>query len=109
MNTKRRASLADVASRAQVSRSTVSLVLNPRNGRIPLTDESIRRVRSAMRELGYKPNVFARGLASGRSRLRSLAVIIPHDRSLVGPIVSQALAGVTEVATLNGYSCTVLS
>ena len=57
--------IRDVAERASVSQMTVSRVLNNK----PLvSDETRQRVRAAMRELNYRPNLMARNLA-GRSGL----------------------------------------
>ena len=52
------ASIQDVADRANVSISTVSRVLNRRN---IVNEKTRKRVESAISELGYSPNVFARG------------------------------------------------
>ena len=57
--------IKDVAEKAGVSQMTVSRVLNNK----PLVSEATRdRVRAAMRELNYRPNLMARNLA-GRSGL----------------------------------------
>jgi len=53
------ATIVDVAKKAGVSKSTVSLVLN-NNKRIPVSTSD--HVRKAMKELGYFPNSNARGL-----------------------------------------------
>jgi LacI family transcriptional regulator len=63
------ASIYDVAKRADVSIKTVSRVLNHQ----PNVSQSARdRVMAAVRELSYRPNLFARGLASERSFLIGL-------------------------------------
>jgi LacI family transcriptional regulator len=63
---RRRASIHDVAQRAGVSIKTVSRVLN----REPNVSEMTRaRVMDAVSHLSYRPNMFARGLASVRSFL----------------------------------------
>lgn len=68
---KARATLADVAARAAVSRSTASLVLR-QSGQ--LSDATRERVRAAMVELGY---VYHRGAASLRAtRSQSVGVIV---------------------------------
>lgn len=59
------AGIADVASLAGVSQSTVSNVLNHRERVAPAT---IERVERAIAMLGYVPNGAARSLAAGRSR-----------------------------------------
>ena len=56
--------IVDIASRANVSKSTVSRVLN---NSTHVNDDKRDAVLAAMDELGYKPNVFARGLAGGQS------------------------------------------
>jgi len=67
----------DVARAAGVSLKTVSNVVNDH----PQVGEAIRdRVRAAIEELGYRPNLAARNLRSGRSGVIGLAV----------PVLSQA-------------------
>lgn len=56
--------IGDIADRANVSKSTVSRVLN---GTTPVADEKRVAVLAAMAALDYRPNVFARSLASGQS------------------------------------------
>ena len=54
----------DIAKRAHVSKSTVSRVLN---SSAVVHDHKRTAVEKAIHELGFKPNIFAQGLASGRS------------------------------------------
>jgi DNA-binding LacI/PurR family transcriptional regulator len=65
----KRPTQTDVAGRAGVSRGTVSLVLNKRTGRVPISEATRERVLAAARELGYSPNPIAQMLASGRNRI----------------------------------------
>lgn len=58
--------LADVAKRAGMSPTAVSLVLNDRPG-ARLSDEAAERIRAAARELGYRPNQAARSLRMGKT------------------------------------------
>ncbi|MDZ7374978.1 MAG: LacI family transcriptional regulator [candidate division KSB1 bacterium] len=58
------ATIKDVAKRAGVSVSTVSLVLNNRG---PVSPETRERVLRAIEELGYHPRRFARSMASKRT------------------------------------------
>lgn len=66
-----RARLADVAKLAGVSVKTVSNVVNDYAHVTPATRE---RVREAIAQLRYRPNVSARSLRTGRSGLIALAV-----------------------------------
>jgi len=61
----------DVARRAGVSQSAVSRVFTPGASVSPAMAE---RVRKAAAELGYRPNVLARSLITGRSRIIGLIV-----------------------------------
>lgn len=56
--------IKQVSSLARVSPSTVSRVLN---GTVPVAEETRERVLKAIRELDYRPNAFARSLATNRS------------------------------------------
>jgi LacI family transcriptional regulator len=59
--------LADVAERAGVSKTAVSLILNDRPGS-RLSEEVAIRVRAAAAELNYRPNPAARSLVSARRK-----------------------------------------
>lgn len=64
MPEKQKVTIQDIASKANVSPSTVSRVLS---GNARVVAEKETAVLQAIEELDYKPNVFARGLASGQS------------------------------------------
>jgi DNA-binding LacI/PurR family transcriptional regulator len=61
----------DVARRAGVSQSAVSRVFTPGASVSPAMAE---RVRAVAEELGYRPNVLARSLITGRTRIVGLVV-----------------------------------
>ncbi|GAB3762219.1 LacI family DNA-binding transcriptional regulator [Microlunatus parietis] len=66
----RRVSQADVARHAGVSPGIVSSVINGRDyGSIRVSDATRARVMESVRELGYVPDIAARNLAGGSSRL----------------------------------------
>jgi len=85
-----RVSLVDVAVRAGVSPGTVSHVLNGNAAaRIaPATQERIRRIAE---ELGYRPNMFARGLLGKPTKTLGFLVAGLENPFYVG--VSKALEG----------------
>ena len=72
--TQKPASIYDVAKRANVSIKTVSRVVNHLSN---VGDETRKRVMEAVEALSYRPNLYARGLASERSFLIGLLCDIP--------------------------------
>ncbi|HKL70981.1 LacI family DNA-binding transcriptional regulator [Salibaculum sp.] len=62
---------AQVAARAGVSQSAVSRVFTPGAS---ASARTIEKVRLAAAELGYRPNVLARAMVSGKSRIIGLVV-----------------------------------
>jgi len=91
--------LSDVARLAAVSTMTVSRVIN---GHAKVASDTRERVLAAMSSLDYRPNMMARGLASGRSR--SIGVLTV-DTTLYGP--RAALRGIEMAARDRGYSVTI--
>ncbi|MGK5683147.1 LacI family DNA-binding transcriptional regulator [Actinoplanes sp. URMC 104] len=75
MRDERRPTLTDVATRAGVSKSLVSLVMRDEPG---ASAETRRRVLEAADALGYQPDSRARLLRSGRSRLLGVVFGIQH-------------------------------
>jgi LacI family transcriptional regulator len=94
-------SIQDVADRAKVSISTVSRVLNRRN---VVNEKTRNRVESAINELGYSPNVFARGLMLRRSNI--LGLVLPD---LHGEFYSEIIRGANYRARALGYKLMVSS
>lgn len=90
--------MIDVAKRAGVAVSTVSYAIN---GNRPISEETRQRIFAAMEELGYHPNVFARGLASKRSRIIALHLPIPERG--VGLTEIEFITSVANTARENGY------
>lgn len=88
----------DVAKRAGVSQPTVSLVLggHPTARVAPGTRD---RVRQAAEELGYRPNVVARGLQQRRSY--ALGIIVADLRN---PFSIDVVSGAERVAAKEGYA-----
>ena len=91
--------LTDVAKLAGVSTMTVSRVIN---GHPKVAAGTRERVLAAMQSMDYRPNMMARGLASGRSR--SIGVLTV-DTTLYGP--RAALRGIELAARDLGYTVTI--
>lgn len=94
-------SIEDVAKKAEVSISTVSRVVNRRN---IVNEETRKRVETAIDELGYRPNVFARGLMLKRSNI--LALVLPD---LHGEFYSEIIRGANLRARELGYQLMISS
>ncbi|HUG83261.1 MAG TPA: LacI family DNA-binding transcriptional regulator [Euzebya sp.] len=90
--------LRDVAQAAGVSITTVSRILNNRASGVPIREETRTRVLAAASELGYKPNLLARGLRGSPS---SLLGVIARDMS--DPFHIQILQGINQVIQARDY------
>jgi LacI family transcriptional regulator len=90
------ATIKDVAQRAGVHPSTVSRTLS---GKIPVDEETRKRVLEAVKALNYEPNVLAKGLKEGRTN--TIGLIIPNICNPIFPLVARA---VDDRARLNGLT-----
>jgi DNA-binding LacI/PurR family transcriptional regulator len=93
--------ITDVAKLASVSHVTVSRVLHDHPNVRPQTRE---RVLAAIDELGYRPNLAARALVTGRSNVLGLITL---NTTLVSPPAT--LYGIEQAARSAGYSLTFSS
>jgi len=88
--------MKDVARLAGVSYQTVSCVIN----NLPVVKEETRqRVLEAIRQLNYTPNITARSLRSGKTRLLGLMIPDAHN-----PFFWQIVTGAEDEANRSGYS-----
>ncbi|QNN54401.1 LacI family DNA-binding transcriptional regulator [Nocardioides mesophilus] len=92
--------IRDVAARAGVSKSLVSLALQNSSRVAPGTRQTIRR---AAEELGYRPNAIARTLGAHRSRTIGVFVLDLHN-----PIYVDILDGVQAEAHRLDYRTIVV-
>lgn len=91
----KRATLEDVARTAGVGAMTVSRTIN---GHPYVSEETAKKVRAAIRQLGYRPNQAARMLTGQLSR--SIGLIVPD---LADPFFSVISHAVQETARESGY------
>ena len=87
--------IADVATRAGVSKTTVSRVLN---GKGEVHSRTADRVRAVINDLGYVPSARAVGLARGRTRV--VGMLVP---ALTWPWMGEVLQGAVDVVESEGY------
>ncbi|MBF4617773.1 LacI family DNA-binding transcriptional regulator [Clavibacter sp. VKM Ac-2873] len=91
--------LAQVAERAGVSRSAVSFALTGRTDQ-RLSTETIARIQHAAAELGYRPNMTARTLRTGRSGTVALVSDFVSSTSHANSMVRGALDALRERDTI---------
>lgn len=96
MKAMNKITIYDVAYRANVSLATVSRAINNPEKVKPDTRERVLKV---IEELGYKPNAFARGLASRKST--TVAVIVP-DMSRAS--IAEMMNGIADIARVYKYT-----
>lgn len=85
----------DVAARANVSRALVSLVMR---GAPNVSDASREKVMRAAADLGYRPNAFARSLAS--KQVRTIGVLV---NDVTNPYFGGLFASLSDAAREAGY------
>ena len=92
---RRHPTIIDVAERAGVSKSLVSLVLR---GAPNVSDEKREAVTRAAAEIGYRPNAVARSLVRSRSYVIGVMVSDLHN-----PYFTEVIDGVETAARAAGY------
>lgn len=97
----RAAVMSDVARLAGVSHQTVSRVLNNHPS---VREETRERVLQAVRQLNYRPNALARGLAARRSRVIG---VVSFDTILYGPAAT--LLGVERAARRSDHGISIVT
>ncbi|MGM0124434.1 LacI family transcriptional regulator [Enterococcus sp. AZ194] len=93
------ATLSDVAKLANVSKMTVSRVINHPE---QVTDELKELVFHAMKELDYKPNIAAKALVSNRSQIIKLFILEEIDTT--EPYYMNLLMGISKTVGAAHYS-----
>ncbi len=91
--------MADVAKRANVSKMTVSRVLN---GTGYVKEETRAAIEQAIAELHYRPNLLAKALTTGKTNLIAYVLTDISD-----PFFANTCKGVTQECTRVGYTTVV--
>ena len=84
--------LEDVAAVSGVSRSTVSRVLNGGS----VSENTRQRVLEAMEQTGYRPNIVARSLASGRSGVVGVVIHVTAETLFQDIFFSGLFGGISD-------------
>jgi LacI family transcriptional regulator len=88
--------IKDIAQKLNLNFSSVSRALNNKPG---VSDETRALVVKTAREMGYQPNVIARGLVS--SVTKTIGVIMPD---IVNPVFGEITTGIIETANEADYN-----
>ncbi|MBH0130058.1 LacI family DNA-binding transcriptional regulator [Salinibacterium sp. NK8237] len=101
----RRATIFDVAAEANVSRGTVSRMLN---GEPYVSDSAREAIEKAIAKVGYVRNMAARNLATQRSKAIALIVHEPHSVFLEDPNIGAILLGTNDRLSEDDYQLVCL-
>lgn len=97
--------IREVAKRAGVSLQTVSNVLNGRNSQVGA--KTRERVLRSIEELGYQPNLHARGLRSQRTYTVAFLTVDPSAHFLADPFHNAILSGMADILRDNDFGLLV--
>jgi DNA-binding LacI/PurR family transcriptional regulator len=95
----RQVTIKNIASKLNISASTVSRALNDHPDIHTHTKDLVKKVAG---ELGYNPNIIARNLKSNKSR--QIGVIVPEIRH---DFFANAISGIEEIAYHKGYTIVI--
>lgn len=105
MRRTRRPTQHDIARAAGVSTAVVSLVINGRaDGAVKISKKTQERVWAAIREHGYMPNLVARQLAGGDTRIIGVFTYEPIFPMKPNSFYQPFLVGIEEQAAISDYN-----
>jgi DNA-binding LacI/PurR family transcriptional regulator len=98
-----RPTIVEVAQAAGVSITTVSVVLNERQGAVRISEATRQAVKEAARRLGYIPNHAAQSLRRQRSTMLTFLA-----GSLANPFFTDIAASVRAQSAIRGYQLNIV-
>lgn len=103
MKTKR-TSLNDIAKALNVSKATVSFVLNGKGDQFNISKEKQRLIREKAKELSYVPNFFAKSLRQGETK--TVGLVLPD---ISNPFYAEISKTVQEKLYASGYNTFIVN
>lgn len=96
-----RVTIKDVAKLAEVSPSTVTRVVQNKSS---ISEETKKRVRKAMKDLNYHPNLNARSLVSSYTQV--IGLVLPDDSDIFyqNPFFPSVFRGIAQAASEHHYA-----
>jgi LacI family transcriptional regulator len=95
---KKKLSIVDIANSLNVSKTTISFILNGRAQEKRIGAELVERVLKYVEEVGYKPNPLAKSLRTGKSNIIGLMV-----EDIANPFFANIARLIEDRAYKNGY------
>lgn len=95
---KKKLSIVDIANALNVSKTTISFILNGRAQEKRISSELVERVMKYVAEVGYKPNSLAQSLRTGKSNTIGLMV-----EDISNPFFASIARLIEDRAYKNGY------
>jgi len=95
---KKKLSIVDIANKLNISKTTVSFILNGRAREKRISEELVERVLKFVKEVGYKPNSLAKSLRTGKSHIIGLMV-----ENIADPFFANIARYIEDRAYKNGY------
>ena len=91
-------SIADIAKALNISKTTVSFILNKRAAEKRISPQLVEKVEAFIKEVGYKPNPIAKSLRTGKTNIIGLMV-----ENIADPFFAAIARHVENKAYQNGY------
>lgn len=95
--------LSDIAAKTGLSITTISRVINGKAEQYRISKKSQEIVQNAVKELGYRPNLFAQSLRTNYTK--TIGLLLP---SFENPFFASIAASVIREAAKSGYTVIVL-
>ena len=95
--------LKELSEKLGLSQTTVSRALN---GYAEVSQKTRERVQQAAEEMNYRPNRFAKSLATGKTG--HIGLIYPVEHNLITPLFNEFLGGVTQKLVESGLDLSIM-
>lgn len=98
MSVKRKLSIVDIANQLNLSATTISFILNGKSKEKRISEKVTREVLAYVEEVGYRPNVLAKSLRTGKSNIIGLMI-----EDIANPFFASIARHIEEKAYASGY------
>lgn len=95
---KEKLSIKDIASALNISKTTVSFILNGKAKEKRISDQLVKKVLAFVKEVGYVPNQLAQSLRTGKTKIIGLMI-----EDISNPFFANVAKQIEDKAYANGY------